>query len=95
MASYTSQRMLDQQALTLAEVLAGDPSTRFTGQVGGVTDSFFICGFPLNEGNLSEVAFEGVYLRAGRCRRYRRGRTAVGAEAVGLHLVERGGCRYA
>lgn len=60
-ASYTSQRMLDQQALTLAEVLAGDPSTRFTGQVGGVTDSFFIRGFPLNEGNLSEVAFDGVY----------------------------------
>lgn len=60
-ASYTSQRMLDQQALTLAEVLAGDPSTRFTGQIGGVTDSFFIRGFPLNEGNLSEVAFDGVY----------------------------------
>ena len=60
-ASYTSQRMLDQQALTLAEVLGGDPSTRFTGQIGGVTDSFFIRGFPLNEGNLSEVAFDGVY----------------------------------
>lgn len=44
--SYTSQRMLDQQALTLAEVLGGDPSTRFTGQIGGVTDSFFIRGFP-------------------------------------------------
>lgn len=60
-SSYTSQRMLDQQALTLAEVLGGDASTRFTGQIGGVTDSFFIRGFPLNEGNLSEVAFDGVY----------------------------------
>ncbi|OBV39676.1 TonB-dependent receptor [Janthinobacterium psychrotolerans] len=60
-SSYTSERMLDQQALTLAEVLGGDASTRFTGQIGGVTDSFFIRGFPLNEGNLSEVAFDGVY----------------------------------
>ena len=60
-SSYTSQRMLDQQALTLAEVLGGDASTRFTGQIGGVTDSFFIRGFPLIEGNLSEVAFDGVY----------------------------------
>ncbi|WP_116328251.1 TonB-dependent receptor [Cupriavidus taiwanensis] len=59
--SYTSQRMEDQQAVTLAEVLKSDPSTRFTGQIGGVTDSFYIRGFPINEGNLSEVAFDGVY----------------------------------
>ncbi|AQV97005.1 energy transducer TonB [Cupriavidus necator] len=59
--NYTAQRMEDQQAVTLAEVLGSDPSARFTGQVGGVTDSFFIRGFPINEGNLSEVAFDGVY----------------------------------
>ncbi len=59
--NYTAQRIEDQQAVTLAEVLNSDPSTRFTGQVGGVTDSFFIRGFPINEGNLSEVAFDGVY----------------------------------
>ncbi|RKE37557.1 iron complex outermembrane receptor protein [Paraburkholderia sp. BL23I1N1] len=60
-SDYTSKRMEDQQAVTLAEVLNKDPSTRFTGQIGGVTDSFFIRGFPVNEGNLSEVAFDGVY----------------------------------
>jgi iron complex outermembrane receptor protein len=60
-SNTTSQRMEDLQAVTLAEVLNRDPSTRFTGQIGGVTDSFFIRGFPVNEGNLSEVAFDGVY----------------------------------
>lgn len=58
---YTAQRMEDRQAVTLADALNTDPSTRFTGQIGGVTDSFFIRGFPVNEGNLSEVAFDGVY----------------------------------
>jgi iron complex outermembrane receptor protein len=59
--NYTSERLENQQAVTLAEVLNADPSIRFTGQIGGVTDSFFIRGFPINEGNLSEVAFDGVY----------------------------------
>lgn len=59
--NYTSERIENQQARTLAEVLNSDPSIRFTGQIGGVTDSFFIRGFPVNEGNLSEVAFDGVY----------------------------------
>lgn len=59
--NYTSQRIEDQQAVTLADVLNSDPSVRFTGQTGGVTDSFFIRGFPINEGNLSEIAFDGVY----------------------------------
>lgn len=60
-SSYTAQRIEDQQAVTLADVLNADPSIRFTGQTGGVTDSFMIRGFPINEGNLSEVAFDGVY----------------------------------
>ena len=58
---YTSKRMQDQQAVTLADVLGKDPSVRFTGQTGGVTDSFYIRGFPINEGNLSDLAFDGVY----------------------------------
>lgn len=58
--NYTAQRLEDQQAVTLAEVLGSDPSTRFTGQIGGVTDSFYIRGFPINEGNLSEVAFDAA-----------------------------------
>lgn len=60
-SNYTSQRMQDQEATTLADVLNKDPSIRFTGQTGGVTDSFYIRGFPINEGNLSEFAFDGVY----------------------------------
>ncbi|NIE65383.1 TonB-dependent siderophore receptor [Burkholderia sp. Ax-1719] len=59
--SYTSKRIQDQQAATLADVLNKDPSIRFTGQTGGVTDSFYIRGFPINEGNVSEFAFDGVY----------------------------------
>lgn len=58
---YTSKRMEDQEAVTLADVLNRDSSIRFTGQTGGVTDSFYIRGFPINEGNLSEFAFDGVY----------------------------------
>ncbi|PIF77713.1 iron complex outermembrane receptor protein [Variovorax sp. 54] len=59
--SYTSDLMNDQQSVTLADVLNKDSSVRFTGQIGGVTDSFYIRGFPIGEGNLSEVAFDGVY----------------------------------
>lgn len=58
---YTSQRMEDLQAPTTAEVLTRDPSVRFTGQTNGVTDSFFIRGFPISEGNVSDLAFDGVY----------------------------------
>lgn len=60
-STYTSKRMEDQQAVTMADVLNKDASVRFTGQTGGVTDSFYIRGFPVNEGNLSDVAFDGVY----------------------------------
>ena len=60
-STYTAKRMDDQQATTLADVLNKDASVRFTGQTGGVTDSFYIRGFPVGEGNLSEVAFDGVY----------------------------------
>lgn len=60
-STYTAKRMDDQQAITLADVLSKDASVRFTGQTGGVTDSFYIRGFPVGEGNLSEVAFDGVY----------------------------------
>jgi iron complex outermembrane receptor protein len=58
---YTSKRMADAQAASVADVLARDASVRFTGQAGGVTDSFYIRGFPINEGNVSDIAFDGVY----------------------------------
>ncbi|MGJ7490485.1 TonB-dependent siderophore receptor [Variovorax sp. ZT4R33] len=60
-SSFTSEAMTNRQAATLPEVLNKDSSVRFTGQLGGVTDSFYIRGLPIGEGNLSEVAFDGVY----------------------------------
>ncbi len=60
-SNYTSQRIENQQAVTLAETLNGDASIRFAGQTGGLMDSFYIRGFPVNEGNSSEFAFDGVY----------------------------------
>ncbi|WP_260954374.1 TonB-dependent receptor [Pseudomonas citri] len=59
--SYTSTLIRDQQAVTVGDVLERDPSVRSTGQTGGIVDSFFIRGFPVGEGNLGELAFDGVY----------------------------------
>jgi iron complex outermembrane receptor protein len=47
--------------VTVADALERDPSVRSTGQTGGIVDSFFIRGFPVGEGNLGELAFDGVY----------------------------------
>lgn len=60
-SSYTSKAIQDQQAATVADVLAKDPSIRTTGQSGGILDAFFIRGFPIGEGNLGEIAFDGQY----------------------------------
>lgn len=60
-ANYTSELLANRQAVTLADALNVDSSVRFTGQIGGVTDSFYIRGFPIGEGNLGEIAFDGVY----------------------------------
>ena len=59
--TYTAQMLADRQVTTLGEALNADPSVRFTGQIGGITDSFYIRGFPIGEGNLGEIAFDGVY----------------------------------
>lgn len=59
--SYTARKIEDQQAVTVADVVSNDPSVRFTGQTGGILDSFFIRGFPIGEGNVGEMAFNGVY----------------------------------
>lgn len=59
--SYTSEMLTNRQSVTLADALNAEPSVRFTGQIGGVTDSFYIRGFPIGEGNLGEIAFDGVY----------------------------------
>lgn len=60
-STYTSALIKDQQATTVGDVLERDSSVRATGQTGGIVDSFFIRGFPVGEGNLGELAFDGVY----------------------------------
>jgi iron complex outermembrane recepter protein len=60
-SSYTGQWIADRQAVTVADVLAGDAAVRSTGQNSGMLDAFFIRGFPVGEGNLGEVAFDGQY----------------------------------
>jgi iron complex outermembrane receptor protein len=59
--SYTDKTLADLQTVTVADALERDPSVRSTGQTGGIVDSFFIRGFPVGEGNLGELAFDGVY----------------------------------
>jgi iron complex outermembrane recepter protein len=59
--SYTDQFIRDQQAATGADALILDPSVRSTHPTGGIVDSFNIRGFPINEGNNGEFAFEGLY----------------------------------
>lgn len=59
--SYTAKTLADLQTVTVADALERDPSVRSTGQTGGIVDSFFIRGFPIGEGNIGELAFDGVY----------------------------------
>lgn len=59
--SYTSQTIANQQAATVADVIGADPSVRITSQSGGLFDSFYIRGFPIAEGNIGEIAFDGTF----------------------------------
>jgi iron complex outermembrane receptor protein len=59
--SYTAKTLADLQTVTVADALERDPSVRSTGQSGGIVDSFFIRGFAIGEGNLGELAYDGVY----------------------------------
>ena len=59
--SYTAKTLADLQTVTVADALERDPSVRSTGQAGGIVDSFFVRGFAIGEGNLGELAFDGVY----------------------------------
>ncbi|WP_171708889.1 TonB-dependent receptor [Bradyrhizobium archetypum] len=58
---YTDKFIRDQQAATGADALILDPSVRSSHPTGGIVDSFNIRGFPINEGNNGEFAFEGLY----------------------------------
>ena len=59
--SYTEKTIEDQQAMTVADVARNDASVRFTGQTGGLLDSFMIRGFAVGEGNSGEIALDGIY----------------------------------
>ncbi|OKH86825.1 TonB-dependent receptor [Thalassospira sp. TSL5-1] len=59
--SYTSEKIEDQQAKTIADVLKNDPSVRAPNSGGGMLDTYQIRGFSINTGNSGEVAMDGAY----------------------------------
>ncbi|KHS64683.1 TonB-dependent siderophore receptor [Pectobacterium brasiliense] len=60
-SNMTSSFIENKQAQTLGQVVAHDASVRVSSSQGGLLDSYYIRGFPLNEGNLSDIAMNGVY----------------------------------
>lgn len=56
--SYTSKLMQDQQARTIRDVVANDPSVRAVTSAGGGQDGYFIRGFYYDVGDL---ALNGMY----------------------------------
>ncbi|MGE8322956.1 MAG: TonB-dependent siderophore receptor [Pseudomonas sp.] len=56
--SYTSEWVKNQQARTLGELIASDPSVRATNPAGGRFEQFTIRGFSLFN---SDVAYSGLY----------------------------------
>lgn len=56
--SYTSELIQNQQARTLADVMANDPSVRFTTSSGHAYENFRIRGFDVNQ---NDVAINGLY----------------------------------
>ncbi|MDM3886683.1 TonB-dependent receptor [Pseudomonas sp. BCRC 81390] len=57
-SSYTSELVKNQQARTLGELIASDPSVRATNPAGGRFEQFTIRGFSLFN---SDVAYNGLY----------------------------------
>ncbi|QEI09406.1 TonB-dependent receptor [Pigmentiphaga aceris] len=60
MTSYTESFIRGRSAKTIADTVAFDPSVMVS-QTGGMVDSYSIRGFPIAEGNVGEIAFNGVY----------------------------------
>lgn len=56
--SYTSELIGNQQARTLADVLANDPSVRFTTSSGHMYENFRIRGFDVNQ---NDIGLNGMY----------------------------------
>lgn len=57
---FTGQTIANQQAATVTEVLANDPSVRVSAPGTGLLDAFYVRGFPVNEGNVGEMSLDGV-----------------------------------
>lgn len=57
-SSYTSKLIQDQQARSIADVAANDPSVRQAWLSGSYTDQFYIRGFPVGA---SDVAINGIF----------------------------------
>ncbi|UMS28654.1 TonB-dependent receptor [Escherichia coli] len=60
-SGYTSKYIEDRQAKNLGQIIQNDSSVRVTSPAGGILDSLMIRGFPIGEGNVGEVALNGVY----------------------------------
>lgn len=60
LSSYTSKLLTNQQMSTVADALALEPSVSVS-QTGGMVDSYSIRGFPIGEGNVGEIAYDGIY----------------------------------
>ncbi|UEL26525.1 TonB-dependent receptor [Pseudomonas fluorescens] len=58
MTTYTAEAVKNQQARTLGELVASDPSVRTTNPAGGRYEQFTIRGFSLFN---SDVAYNGLY----------------------------------
>ncbi|WP_179284160.1 TonB-dependent receptor [Bordetella genomosp. 10] len=58
--NYTSKRIEDQQARTIADVVADDPSVRSTGVVGRNLDNFMVRGFSLSNSDIFYNGLPGV-----------------------------------
>lgn len=58
MTTYTSEAVKNQQARTLGDLIASDPSVRATNPAGGRYEQFTIRGFSLFN---SDVAYNGLY----------------------------------
>lgn len=58
---YPSEFIADRQSKTLGDIIQNDASVRVTTPSGGILDSLMIRGFPIGEGNIGEVALNGVY----------------------------------
>ena len=59
--SYTSEKIADQQAETIADVLQNDPSVRAPNAETANLDTYQIRGFGVNLFNTGEVSFNGAY----------------------------------